>query len=159
MQDETNEEQLQQPEETPPALPTRPGRRIPALSVHGDEVWQVAQPLLSWAIDNGDEELRAKALRARAYWEQEQAYFIEWGNKTGLFEYTQAAIQDIQGFKKAMKTLPAETHMTMDYYPDGQSEPKQVDVVIWLALKAAERLLKTPRGSSKIVKFRGKKQQ
>ncbi len=138
--------------QTPPALPfNAPTKRILANSKHGDTIWQMCQPLLDFLLQNGNEDMRAQALKARAYWETEQGYFIDWGNKTRFFEFAELAVQDVVTFRKLLATMPAETQMRIDYYPDGQEEPVEVDVVAWLALKAGERVNKARTPTGKIV--------
>ncbi len=128
-----DEESTPQPTTTP-ALP-----RLPYASKRGGHLWQQCQPLLDWLIKHGDADLQAQALRARAYWEQECGYFIDWGNKNHYFEFCEIAMRDLKGFKETIKLLPAETPIQVEYWPDGAEEPKQVDLVIWLALQVGER--------------------
>lgn len=124
---------------TPPALPAK---RVLACSTRGDLVWTLMQPVLEHFIDNGDEELRAKALKARAYWEQAQQPFIDWGNRNHFFSMAERACQDIRQFRRLLETLPAESTMQVDYYLDGVEEPRKVDLVAYLALQAGERFRK-----------------
>lgn len=120
-----------------------PTSNIPAnfhpYSKHGDHTWLCCQPVLDWLIENGDPDMKARAIRTRAYWEQEQAWLLQWCTQTRFFQFAEAACQDLAAFRKAVETLPAETEMTMDYWIDGEEQPKKVDVVVWLALKAGEK--------------------
>ena len=117
-------------------LPVEP---IQPYSKHGDKIWLQCQPILDWLLQNGDEEMRSKALQTRAYWEQEQVWLLQWCRQVKFFQFAESACADLAGFRKAVETLPPETEMQMDYWIDGQEEPKRVDVVVWLALKAGER--------------------
>lgn len=147
--------QPDQPDDIPSALPQK---FVLPTSKRGDSIWECCQVIIDYLLQNGDEEMKAQALKARAYWETEQFYFIEWGNKTRFFQLAEMAIADISHFKNLLKTLPPETQMKMDYYPDGQEDPIQVDVVAWLALKAGERVNKSlqPTGKKITGIWRGK---
>lgn len=93
---------------TPPALPFLQ-KRIAALSVVGDNVWRISEPVLHWMMEHGDEDLSHKALATLLAWAENQAWFIEWGNKTGYFLLAEQACHDLAKFKQAMKTLPFES--------------------------------------------------
>src|SRR5579859_462457 len=127
-------------------------------SVTGDWVHVVVQPLLQWLIDNGDAEMKAIAIEARAYWEQKQTYIIDWCNEVEYFTLAQMACQNLSRFRKMLVEVGPQTEMQMKYYPDGQSDPIKVDVIAWLALKAGERWAKVPQGAKNPIKFKGKKQ-
>lgn len=93
----------------PTALPFhQPHKRIAALSVRGDSVWQISEPVLTWMIANGDQELSHKAFMARRNWEAEQGWFIAWGNSTRYFEMAERACHDLAGFKAAMRSIPSD---------------------------------------------------
>lgn len=92
----------------PPALPTMPHKRIAALSVRGDNVWRISEPVLWWMFTNEDESLQEKAVLALNNWELNQGWFIEWGNKTGYFLLAEQACHDLAKFKEALKTIPVE---------------------------------------------------
>lgn len=95
------------PEQTPPALPT-PQKRILALSVRGDSVWEISEPVLYWMIEHGNEMLQQKAASTLLTWELNQGWFIEWGNSTRYFELAELACRDLAKFKQMMKTIPAD---------------------------------------------------
>jgi len=92
---------------TPPALPIQ-HKKILALSVRGDSVWEISEPVLHWMIEHGDEELRKKALFSLGNWELSQGWFIQWGNQTRYFELAELACRDLAKFKQMIKTFPAD---------------------------------------------------
>lgn len=95
------------PEQTPPALPTQ-YKRISALSVRGDTVWEISWPVLEWMAENGDEELQKKAYLTLLGWEMNQGWFIDWGNSTRYFELAELACRDLAQFKQMVKTFPGD---------------------------------------------------
>ncbi|HET8910757.1 MAG TPA: hypothetical protein VFN23_04800 [Ktedonobacteraceae bacterium] len=97
-------------QQTPPAL--HPRKRILAISVRGDLVWRMSLPVLNWMIEHGNQELSLKALNTRAYWEQEQGWFIDWGNNVRYFELAELACRDLQTFQQAAKNIPADNEGT-----------------------------------------------
>lgn len=99
------EEQNQLPM-TPPGVLAQ--RRILALSVRGDNVWRISEPVLLWMIENGDEDLQQKAASTLLNWEVNQGWFIEWGNNSGYFMMAEKACHDLHNFKQAMKAIPAD---------------------------------------------------
>lgn len=117
----------------------QPAKRILATSVRGDLVWQMCLPVLEWLIDNGDEEARAKAIQARAYWESNQGWLIDTLNKNRYFELAERAMQNPRQFREALASLPVATSLQIDFYVEGQEEPRRVDAMAYLALVAAER--------------------
>lgn len=104
-----NNDKEQNTNPLPPALSLQqPQKRIPALSVRGDAVWQISEPVLNWMIANGDQSLSHQAFMTKALWEAEQGWFIEWGNQTRYFEQAERACYDLAGYKAAMKAIPSD---------------------------------------------------
>lgn len=95
----------QQQPTLPPALV--PHKRIAALSVVGDAVWNISFPALEWMIEHGDNDLYVKAASTLNNWHTEQGWFIEWGNSTRYFELAELACRDLAGFKQMVKLAPA----------------------------------------------------
>jgi hypothetical protein len=50
-----------------------------------------------------------------------------------------------------LATSEPETNMTIEYFPDSQEEPIVVDVVLYLALQAGERVMKQAQPTGKRV--------
>lgn len=92
----------------PPVPPALPQKRIAALSVVGDNVWKISEPVLHWMMEHGDEDLSHKALATLLAWPENQGWFIDWGNKTGYFLLAEQACHDLAKFKHALKTIPIE---------------------------------------------------
>ena len=114
--------------------------RVISRSAHGDLIWQLCQPVLSWLIENADEQLQAQAIETRAYWEQNQRWLLELLVKQHFFDLAERAMQDMSNFKRALVTIPPSTtieNMLVDYWIDNQHEPIKVDVFAYLALEAA----------------------
>ena len=92
------------PEQQPPALPHK---KILALSVKGDSVWEISIPVLKWMQEHGDEELKRTAYLTMLGWEMNQGWFIEWGNRTRYFELAELACRDLAKFKQMYLMAPA----------------------------------------------------
>src|SRR5579859_7208714 len=101
MQNNNNEQPT-----TPPAM--QPQKRILALSVKGDSVWEISHPVLNWMIEHGDEELKQKAIATMIFWEKNQSWFIDWGNNTRYFEMAEMACRNLAHYKEAMKLIPSD---------------------------------------------------
>ena len=126
-------------------------QRVLATSTRGDAVWNICQPVLDYLVKFGDMETSQKALKTRAYWEQEQQWIIDWGNMSDYFNLARIASHGIPEFKKMIATSAPETNMTTEYFPDGQEDPIVVDVVLYLALQAAERVMKKAQLTGKKI--------
>lgn len=98
---------MQDNEQQPPALPIQPQRRI-IMSVLGDTVWEISEPILYWMMENGDADLSRKAMATLLDWEFNQGWFLDWGNSTGYFQLAELACRDLAKFKEMCKIAPAD---------------------------------------------------
>ncbi len=109
-------------------------QRNQPVSKHGDVMHEMCVPILDYFIEFGNEELNTKALKTRAYWEQNQTWVIDWAQRSRYFVLAEHACRDLRGFKAVIAQKPYQN--------------EQASMILQIALECGERYNR-PKGISR----------